>query len=115
MSCVSATLCWEPNNLYCLWKDKFGYTHGVVCDAFYEKISRHRVEGREFSADEAEENMVLEFRSQVRQEMLVPCLNSHCRGEGEEQWSFAAIIDEPPPELAAAENDPCIILIKDEC
>lgn len=103
------------DNLEGFWKGQFGHTHGViVCDAFYENVSRHRVEGRELAAGEAEENLVLEFRPQPRQEMLVACLYAHWQEDGEELWSFAAITDEPPPEVAAAGHDRCIIPIREE-
>ena len=102
------------DNLEGFWKGQFGHTHGViVCDAFYENVSRHKVEGRELAEDEAEENVVLEFRPQPRQDMLIACLYSHWEQDGEELWSFAAITDEPPPEVAAAGHDRCIIPIKE--
>jgi putative SOS response-associated peptidase YedK len=103
------------DNLEGFWKGQFGHTHGViVCDAFYENVSRHKVEGLELSEGEAEENVVLEFRPQLRQDMLVACLYSHWQGDGEDLWSFAAITDEPPQEVAAAGHDRCIIPIKEE-
>lgn len=103
------------DNLEGFWKGQFGHSHGViVCDAFYENVSRHRVEGRELAEGESEENVVLEFRPQPRQEMLIACLYSHWHGDGEELWSFAAITDEPPPEVSAAGHDRCIIPIREE-
>ena len=66
------------------------------------------------SESEAEENVVLEFRPQPRQEMLVACLYSHWQSDGEGSWSFAAITDEPPQEVAAAGHDRCIVSIKEE-
>jgi putative SOS response-associated peptidase YedK len=103
------------DNLEGFWKDQFGRTHGVIiCDAFYENVSRHNVERRELKEGEAEENVVLEFRPQPRQDMLIACLYSRWQREGEELWSFAAITDEPPPEIAAAGHDRCIIPIKEE-
>jgi len=103
------------DNLVGFWKGQFGHTHGViVCDAFYENVSRHKVEGRELAVGEAEENVVLEFRPQLRQDMLVACLYSHWQSDSEELWSFAAITDEPPPEVAAAGHDRCIIPIKED-
>ena len=105
----------RSDNLEGFWKGQFGHTHGViVCDAFYENVSRHKVEGLELSEGEAEENVVLEFRPQLRQDMLVACLYSHWQGDGEDLWSFAAITDEPPQEVAAAGHDRCIIPIKEE-
>lgn len=103
------------DNLEGFWKGEFGYTHGViVCDAFYENVSRHKVEGRTLADGEAEENVALEFKPQPRQEMLIACLYSNWQGDGDELWSFAAITDEPPPEVATAGHDRCIIPIKEE-
>jgi putative SOS response-associated peptidase YedK len=103
------------DNLEGFWKGQFGHTHGIiVCDTFYENVSRHKVEGRELVKDEVEKNVVLEFRPQPRQDMLIACLYSHWRQDGEQLWSFAAITDEPPQEVAVAGHDRCIIQIKDE-
>ena len=103
------------DNLEGFWKGQFGHTHGViVCDAFYENVSRHKVEGRPLIDGEAEENVVLEFRTQPRQYMLVACLYSHWQSGREDLWSFAAITDEPPVEIASAGHDRCIIPIREE-
>jgi putative SOS response-associated peptidase YedK len=98
------------------WKALFGYSHGLmVTNAFYENVSRHRLEGRELAAGEKDENVVLEFKPDPTQDMLVACLWSRWQGRGEpDLLSFAAITDEPPPEVAAAGHDRCIIPIKPE-
>jgi putative SOS response-associated peptidase YedK len=98
------------------WKDLFGYSHGlIIADAFYENVSRHSMEGRELASGEKEENVILEFRPNTHDRMLVACLWSHWQGAGEpELLSFAAITDEPPAEVAAAGHDRCIIPIKAE-
>ena len=93
------------DNLQGFWKDLFGFSHGVmVVNAFYENVDR---EGT---------NTVLEFRPRPQQDMLVACLWSHWRGTGDDPdlLSFAAITDEPPPEVAAAGHDRCIVPIKPE-
>jgi putative SOS response-associated peptidase YedK len=78
-------------------------------------VKRHRLEGRELTEGELEENVVLEFRPQPAQDMLIACLWSHWQSPGEpDLLSFAAITDEPPPEVAAAGHDRCIIPIKPE-
>ena len=105
------------DNLEGFWKNQFGHTHGImVVNAFYENVSRHRVEQRELAPGEKEENIVLEFKPRPRQDMLVACLWSHWKGKAGEPdlLSFAAITDEPPPEIAAAGHDRCIIPIKPE-
>lgn len=103
------------DNLEGYWKQQFGFSHGVmVANAFYENVSRHAMEGRELAPDEKEEIVVLEFRPNHGQEMLVACLWSRWEGLNEELLSFAAITDEPPAEVAAAGHDLCIIPIKPE-
>ncbi|WP_395701429.1 SOS response-associated peptidase family protein [Aquabacterium sp.] len=104
------------DNLQGFWRKQFGHTHAVmVANAFYENVPRHKVEGRELAPGEAPENQVLEFRPRPTQEMLVACLWSRWSAPGErELLSFAAITDEPPPEVAAAGHDRCIIPIKPE-
>ena len=104
------------DNLEGFWKDLFGLSHGImVVNAFYENVSRHAVEGRELAPGEANGNVVLEFKPNPTQDMLVACLWSHWGGTGEpDLLSFAAITDDPPPEVAAAGHDRCIIPIKPE-
>jgi putative SOS response-associated peptidase YedK len=98
------------------WKELFGYSHGLMLvTAFYENVARHRSEGRELAVGEKAENVVLEFRPQPEQEMLVACLWSHWTAPGEpDLLSCAAITDEPPPEVAAAGHDRCIVPIRPE-
>jgi putative SOS response-associated peptidase YedK len=101
------------DNLEKAWGKLFGYRHGImVVEAFYENVSRHRMEHRELAPDEKDENVVLEFRPNPPHDMLVACLWSFDEGDG--LYSFAAITDEPPPEIAAAGHDRCIIPIKRE-
>ena len=92
------------DNLEGFWKGQFGKTHGVVlASAFYEHVQR---DGRD---------TVLEFRPQEGGQMLVACLWSCWIGpDGEVLLSFAAITDDPPPEVAAAGHDRCIIPIREE-
>ncbi|CAN7388385.1 SOS response-associated peptidase family protein [Variovorax sp. LjRoot84] len=90
------------DNLEGFWKEFFGFSHGLlVVNAFYENVQQG---GR---------NVVLEFRPQPEQDMLVACVWSRWSGPGEaDLLSFAAITDEPPAEIAAAGHDRCIIPIK---
>lgn len=106
------------DNLEKTWARLFGYRHGImVVNAFFENVARHRMEHRELAPGEQEENVVLEFRPDPPHDMLVACLwnrsPGNAAGEGE-LYSFAAITDNPPPEIAAAGHDRCIIPIKPE-
>jgi putative SOS response-associated peptidase YedK len=98
------------------WKPCFGYTHGIMLvDVFYENVLRAKMEGRPLADGEKDENVVLEFRPSNGQQMLVACLWSRWTAPGEpDLLSFAAITDEPPPEVAAAGHDRCIIPIKEQ-
>lgn len=103
------------DNLEGFWKGQFGQSHALVLmSAFYENVGRHRVEARELAPGEDQQNVVLEFRPQPAQDMLVACLWSHWQGDGDSLMSFAAITDEPPPEVAAAGHDRCVVPIKPE-
>lgn len=104
------------DNLEKFWRGHFGVTHGImIVNAFYENVKRHDMEHRELAPDEKPKNVVLEFKPSPPQDMLVACLWSHWTQHGEpELLSFAAITDEPPPEVAAAGHDRCMIPIKPE-
>lgn len=95
------------DNLEGFWKGQFGSGHAiVVLNAFFENVEQ---DGR---------NVVLEFRPEPAQDMLVACLWSRwspaAGTAGGDLLSFAAITDEPPPEVAAAGHDRCIVPIKPE-
>ncbi|AOZ11144.1 SOS response-associated peptidase family protein [Cupriavidus malaysiensis] len=105
------------DNLRNAWRNLYGYQHGVmVATGFYENVARHRAEHRELAPGEPEGNVVLEFKPEPEQDMLVACLWSYTKDEEGEGgfFSFAAITDEPPPEVSAAGHDRCIVPIKRE-
>jgi putative SOS response-associated peptidase YedK len=86
------------------WRGLFGRSHGVmVINGFYEHVKRDG------------SNVVLEFRPRPQQDMLVACLWSRWSARGQpELLSFAAVTDDPPPEIAAVGHDRCVIPIKTE-
>jgi putative SOS response-associated peptidase YedK len=92
------------DNLEGFWRGQFGQTHGLmVADRFYEHVE---VEG---------ENKILEFVPRTGERMLIACLWSHWtdpRGVEPDLLSFAAVTDDPEPEVAAAGHDRTIINIK---
>ncbi|MEZ2307216.1 SOS response-associated peptidase family protein [Paraburkholderia sp. RCC_158] len=98
------------------WKPLFGYTHGVMLvDVFYENVSKAKFEGTLLETHERDENVILEFRPSSGELMHVACLWSRWSAPGQpDLLSFAAITDDPPPEIAAAGHDRCIIPIKPE-
>ncbi|MBJ9658466.1 SOS response-associated peptidase family protein [Burkholderia multivorans] len=98
------------DNLEGFWKPCFGHTHGVMLvEVFYENVKKVKMEGTLLETHDKDENVVLEFRPSNRQLMHVACLWSRWTKPGEpDLLSFAAITDEPPPEIEAAGHDRCI-------
>jgi putative SOS response-associated peptidase YedK len=95
------------DNLGKFWKDVFGYSHAMlIAERFYENV-----EGPDGK------NQVLEFVPKDGAPMYVACLYSHWTdpdGQLPELWSFAAVTDEPEPEVAAAGHDRTIINLRPE-
>lgn len=94
------------DNLEGFWKGQFGHTHGlIVASKFYEHVE---VDGQ---------NQILEFVPRTGEPMLIACLWSHWtdpKGREPDLLSFAAVTDDPEPEVAAAGHDRTIINIKPE-
>jgi putative SOS response-associated peptidase YedK len=87
------------------WKAQFGATHAVMMvESFFENVER---EGK---------NQVLHFVPRPADTMLIACLCSTWQDPkgGRALLSFAAITDEPPPEVASAGHDRMIINLKPE-
>ena len=98
------------------WSPVFGTHHGVVVvDSFFENVPRHLYERRELGAGEKEQNMVLHFNPNTGTPMIIACLWSHWTAPGEASLdSFAAITDEPPPEILSTGHTRCIVSIKED-
>ncbi len=87
------------------WREQFGATHAVMLvESFFENVER---EGK---------NQVLHFVPKPAGTMLIACLCAQWRDPqgGSPLLSFAAITDEPPPEVAAAGHDRMIVNLKPE-
>lgn len=104
------------DNLERFWNEQFGHHHAImVVESFYENVPLHVKERRELAAGEAEQNLVLEFTPNPSQPMLIACLWSHWTDPNEPDLDgFAAITDEPPPDVSAAGHDRCIINLRPE-
>jgi putative SOS response-associated peptidase YedK len=104
------------DNLEKFWRGQFGQHHAIaVVESFFEWVSLHKKEKRDLAPGEKEKSIELQFKPRPPRPMLVACLWSH--------WTdpklpyvngFAAITDDPPPEVAAAGHDRCIVNIKPE-
>lgn len=92
------------DNLEKFWRHEFGQSHALfVIDAFFENVER---DGK---------NVVLQFVPKPPRPMLVAALYARWQKPGEpDLLSFAAITDEPPPEIAAAGHDRVVINLTDE-
>ncbi len=87
------------------WKGLFGLSHAVMLvDSFFENVDR------------GGKNQVLHFVPKPAGTMLIACLYAEWRDPkgGLPLLSFAAITDDPPPEVAAAGHDRMIINLKPE-
>ena len=87
------------------WKGLFGASHAVMlADSFFENVDR---DGK---------NQVLHFVPRPAGTMMIACLFAEWQDPkgGTPLLSFAAITDEPPPEVAAAGHDRMIINLKPE-
>ena len=87
------------------WKGLFGASHAVMmAESFFENVQR---DGK---------NQVLHFVPRPANTMLIACLVSEWRDPkgGPPLLSFAAITDDPPPEIAAAGHDRMIVNLKPE-
>jgi putative SOS response-associated peptidase YedK len=104
------------DNLEKFWSDQFGHHHAVmVVESFYENVKLHASERRKLHEGEEEQNVVLQFTPNPPQTMLIACLWSHWTDPKEPDLrGFAAITDEPPPNVAAAGHDRCIINLRPE-
>ncbi len=89
------------------WRPLFGHTHALMlAETFYENVD-----------DGKGGNKEIQFRPRTGETMYIACLYSRWAdptGKLPDLWSFAAITDEPEPEVAAAGHDRTIINIKPE-
>lgn len=107
----------RKDKLHTVWKKLFGYNHGViVARRFYESVSLHRLQQRELVPGERDIPVEIRFEPEPKQEMFLACLWRYVEpADGEEGfYTFAAITRDPPPEVAAAGHDRCIIALKPE-
>jgi putative SOS response-associated peptidase YedK len=88
------------DNLERYWRRQFGATHAIMLMwSFFEWVDR--LDGSKVE---------LHFRPQTPQLMHVACIYAEWQGEdGRRMPCFAAITDEPPPEVAAAGHNRCPI------
>jgi len=94
------------DNLAKFWRSEFGATHAVmVIESFYENVAGN--DGK---------NQVLHFVPRPAGLMWIACLFAQWSDPktGEKLISFAAITDDPPPEVAAAGHNRMIVSLAPE-
>jgi putative SOS response-associated peptidase YedK len=94
------------DNLTKFWRNQFGTTHALmVIDSFYENVTGQ--DGR---------NQILHFIPRPEGRMYIACLFAEWADPktNEKLPSFAAITDDPPPEVAAAGHDRMIVNLRPE-
>ena len=96
------------------WNKVYGRNHAVmVISGFYENVPLHLYEHRELAVDEKAKNLVLEYDPQPSQDMLVACIwDRWTRPGSPDLYSFAAITDEPTPEVAATGHQRTVISLQ---
>lgn len=107
------------DNLRGFWGELYGRRHGILAiTSFFENVPLHLVERRNLGSGEEPKNVVLHFDPRPGAEMLVACLWARWSRaprdapDTRELHSFAAITDDPPPEIAATGHNRCVIPLK---
>jgi putative SOS response-associated peptidase YedK len=99
------------------WKNEFGKKHAIlIISSFFENVKRHDFEKRALLPNEAEENMILQFKPKGLDTMVVPCIWDTWKGSGVGKVgfdSFALITDEPPVEVLETGHDRCPIFLNE--
>jgi putative SOS response-associated peptidase YedK len=103
------------DNLDGFWRTLYGKHHAIMlATGFFENVPRHLFEHRNLLPGEAETNLVLKFNPRAPIQMSIACLWDRWTQPGERDLlSFAAVTDEPPPEIAVTGHQRCIIALKD--
>ena len=104
------------DNVKKFWKKQFMHNHGIILvSRFYENVKKHAYENRKLRKGEEEENIVLQFKPDHPEYLILPCLWDHWEMKGERAFdSFAIITDDPLPQVLEAGHDRTPIFLKRE-
>lgn len=105
------------DKLTTVWRRVFGVHHGVIAASrFYESVHLHDLQQRALAPGEREQNVEIVFTPETGEDLFIACLYTYTEPAGDEPgfYSFAAITSDPPPEVAAAGHDRCIVTIREE-
>ena len=102
------------DNLEGFWKNLFGRQHGfVIATSFFENVALHDFEKRSLRPDEKSKNLVLHFNPKPTTPMVLACLWDRWRAPNKpDLYSFTAITDEPPAEIAATGHNRCVVPLR---
>ncbi len=95
------------------WKDLYGHKHGFfVVESFYENVSSLDYKPKKFAEDK---NLVVQFYAKSKDELKIACLYDYWETSPDNGfYSFAAITNEPTPEISETGHDRLIVALKDE-
>lgn len=105
------------DKLATVWRRVFGVHHGIIAASrFYESVRLHNLQQRALAPGEREQNVELVFTPRTGEDLFIACLYTYTEAVGGEPpfYSFAAITHDPPPEVAAAGHDRCIVIVREE-
>jgi putative SOS response-associated peptidase YedK len=111
------TYCARRDSLSTVWRRVFGVHHGIVAvRQFYERVQLHDHQQRALAPGETEQSIELLFTPHNGGDLFIACLWTYVEASGDEPgfYSFALITDHPPPEVALAGHDRCIMQIREE-
>lgn len=103
------------DNLKGFWAGLYGQRHAImIVSSFFENVSQHLYEKRELAVGEKGKNVILHFNPNPPQDMVIACLWAHWEGKDAPALdSFAAVTDDPPPEIAETGHNRIIISIRE--
>jgi putative SOS response-associated peptidase YedK len=105
------------DKLTSIWRKVFGVHHGVIAiKCFYESVLLHHNQRRNLAPGEREQSIEIVFKPQSGDDLLVACLWTYVEPQGDAPgfYTFAVITDEPPPEVAIAGHDRCVVSLREE-
>ncbi len=103
------------DNLTGFWNGVYGCNHAImIISGFFENVPLHLYEQRDLEPGESARNLVLQFNPNPSVDMLVACVWDRWTEPGSDLYSFAAVTDEPPQEIAATGHQRCVIALREE-
>ncbi|MHB1057231.1 MAG: SOS response-associated peptidase family protein [Rhodanobacter sp.] len=105
------------DRLTTVWRRVFGIHHGVIgVRRFFESVNIHDLQQRDLVPGEREQKVEIVFTPRTGEDLFVACLWTYVESSGNEPgfYTFAAVTGDPPPEVAAAGHDRCIVSLREE-